>query len=152
MNGVFSLAPVGSRAFWVLGGVALLLVLLLVLFAWIAWSTRHVEFAVTPDALVVRGTLYGRRIALADLDAAAATRLDLARESGMRLRWRTNGVGLPGFQAGWFRLRNGRRALVFLSDTSRAVHVPTRLGYDLVVSPTDPDAFVAALRAAAAPR
>ena len=58
---------------------------------------------------------------------------------------RTNGVGLPNYQGGWFRLKNGAKGLVFLTDSSRAVIVPTSEGYTLLASPEDPDGFLAAL-------
>lgn len=57
------------------------------------------------------------------------------------------GTGLPGYQSGWFRLANGERALLYLTDRSKAVHVPTTLGYSLLLSPDDPDAFLSALKA-----
>ncbi len=42
---------------------------------------------------------------------------------------------------------NGESALLSLTDRRKAVHVPTALGYSLLISPDDPDAFVSALRA-----
>lgn len=59
------------------------------------------------------------------------------------------GTGLPGYQAGWFRLTNGERALLYLTDRRRAVYVPTTAGYSVLLSPAEPDAFVSALRAIA---
>jgi len=56
------------------------------------------------------------------------------------------GTGLPGYASGWFRLRNGDKALVYLSDRSRVVYVPTTLGFDLLISPRDPARFLAKLR------
>jgi hypothetical protein len=56
------------------------------------------------------------------------------------------GSGLPGYAGGWFRLRNGERALVYLTDRRNAVIVPTDLGYTILVSPGDPSGFVEALR------
>ena len=47
------------------------------------------------------------------------------------------------------RPRDGEKVLVFVTDKSRAVYVPTRLGYAVVVSPGDPQRFLAALRRAA---
>jgi hypothetical protein len=60
------------------------------------------------------------------------------------------GTGLPGYRAGWFRLKNGERALVYLTDDRRAVYVPTTAGYSVLVSPGEPDQFLAALRQASA--
>jgi hypothetical protein len=35
--------------------------------------------------------------------------------------------------------------LVYLTDGRRAVYIPTERGYSLLLSPTDPDAFLAEL-------
>jgi hypothetical protein len=56
---------------------------------------------------------------------------------------------MPGYQAGWFRLRNGESALLYLTDRTRAVYVPTELGYSLLLSPSDPERFLEAIRSAA---
>jgi hypothetical protein len=55
------------------------------------------------------------------------------------------GTGLPGYRAGWFRLRNGEKALLYLTDANRAVYIPTTAGYGVLFSPVDPEAFLAAL-------
>jgi hypothetical protein len=55
------------------------------------------------------------------------------------------GTGMPGYQAGWFRLRNGDKALLYLTDRSKAVYVQTTEGYGVVVSPSEPDKFLSAL-------
>jgi hypothetical protein len=57
------------------------------------------------------------------------------------------GTALPGYQSGWFRLRNGEKALLYLTDRSRAVYIPTAEGYAVVLSPIDPDGFLTALKA-----
>jgi hypothetical protein len=73
--------------------------------------------------------------------------VDFATEPDLAPKWRTMGTGLPGYQAGWFRLKNGEKALLYLSDRSRAVYVPTTAGYSLLLSPADPDRFLSAVRA-----
>ena len=74
------------------------------------------------------------------------TRVNFALTPPLEPRLRTLGTGLPGYRAGWFRLRNGEKALLYLTDESRAVYVPTTAGYSVIVSPQDPDAFLAALK------
>jgi hypothetical protein len=60
---------------------------------------------------------------------------------------RTMGTSMPGYRAGWFRLRNGEKALLYLTDWSRVVYVPTTAGYGLLLSPSEPDQFLAAVHA-----
>jgi hypothetical protein len=58
---------------------------------------------------------------------------------------RTFGTGLPGYQAGWFRLESGEKALLYLTDRSRAVYIPTTAGYSVLLSPENPDGLLAAI-------
>jgi hypothetical protein len=59
------------------------------------------------------------------------------------------GTAFPSYRAGWFRLRNGEKALLYLTDSRRAVYVPTTRGYSLLFSPQQPERFVERLRAVA---
>jgi len=43
------------------------------------------------------------------------------------------------------RLGTGEKALLYLTDRSRAVYIPTLAGYSVLLSPDDPDAFLGAL-------
>ena len=150
---VFTIAPAGARPTWVLLPVALLLVVIIGVILTSMFGTRSARFEVSPAGLRLSGDLYGRLIPLESLHPAEARRVDLGgRESGLRPRWRTLGTGLPGYQAGWFRLVNGEKALLYLTDRSKAVHVPTSLGYSLLLSPDNPDAFLSALQGAGAAR
>jgi hypothetical protein len=97
--------------------------------------------------LRLRGDLYGRLIPRAQIRAGAARRVDFRVASELTPQRRTLGTGLPGYRAGWFRLRNGESALLYLTDPSRAVYVPTTAGYSVLLSPAEPDAFLAALHA-----
>ena len=122
---------------------------------WLGWLRRRLEqwgagttFEVTPTALRVGGTLYGRRIPRRALDAGAARPADPRSEPALRPVRRTNGIGLPGYAAGWVRLGSGERALAFVTDPERVVYVPTAAGYALLLSVDDPPGFLAALRAA----
>jgi hypothetical protein len=63
---------------------------------------------------------------------------------------RTNGLGLPGYQAGWFRLRRAGKGLLFLTDRSHVVVIPTRLGYTILLSTPEPERMVEALHRSSA--
>ena len=71
--------------------------------------------------------------------------MDLALSPELTPARRTMGTGLPGYQAGWFRLRNGDRALLYLTDRSKAVYVQTTEGFNVMLSPSQPEKFVEAL-------
>jgi hypothetical protein len=89
-------------------------------------SSRTARFEVSPEGLRLRGDLYGRRFSADQLRGLSARRVDFAASPELRPQRRTMGTGLPGYRAGWFRLRNGEKARLYLTDSSRAVYIPTR--------------------------
>ena len=143
----FPIAPGNLRGMLLLLGiVGLVLAVVLGLVLTSAMGARTARFQVSPEGLRLRGDLYGRLIPAAELRVDEARRVDLTTNAELTPRLRTFGTGVPGYQAGWFRLRNGEKALLYLTDRSRAVYVPTTAGYSVMVSPADPDGFLAALR------
>jgi hypothetical protein len=148
MSDIFPMIPASSRAFWVPAGIGLLMVGILGLFIYIAYSSRNVRFEVSEGGLAIRGGLYGRTVAAESLILDQAQPLDLRGSGDHAPRTRTNGIGMPGYLAGWFRLRNREKALLFVTDRSSVVHIPTTEGYSLLLSVADPEVFLGALRRA----
>jgi hypothetical protein len=148
MNQVFAiaLAQAPGNAFSAFSVAALVLVFVIALFAAVAYSAKHVRFDLAPEGLRIRGDMYGRLVPAESLVPSEAREINLDGDSPYELAVRTNGIGLPGYKSGWFRLSNGEKALVFLTDTSRVVYIPTMEGYSLLLSPGDPAAFIAGLR------
>lgn len=142
---VFTIVPGTSGPVWILVGVAALLLVMVGLFAWLAYSSRSTRFEVSPAGLTIDGTMYGRTIPAGSIDLDGIEVLDLRRDREHRPKWRTNGAGLPGYLAGWFRLRNGEKSLLFVTDKSRVVYVPTAEGFSVMASVPQPERFKAAL-------
>lgn len=150
---VFSIAPPTGRAMWLVLMIPGLVVALVVgLLAVSVVGARSARFEVSPEGLRLRGDLYGRLIPVDQIRGLTATRVDFQANPELTPQRRTMGTGLPGYRAGWFRLRNGERALLYLTDSSRAVYVPTRAGYGVLLSPAEPDKFLAALAGIAGSR
>jgi Bacterial PH domain len=148
----FALSTAASSRFSVISGllipVALLIPLAIAaLMGYLAYSTRAVTFEVTHEGLRVRGDLFGRLIPRGSLLVENAEILNLKAEPNRQPFLRTMGVGLPGYSSGWFRLRDRAKGLLFLTDPSRAVYLPTTDGYTLLISPADPEGLLAALKA-----
>jgi hypothetical protein len=142
----FQIAPAEFRAMWLIVVVVLLAMMLAgVVLAMAIRGSRSSTFEVSSEGLRLRGDLYGRLIPASHVRGSEARRVDFAVSPELQPRRRTMGTGMPGYQAGWFRLQNGDKALVYMTDRGRAVHVPTTEGYAVLVSPIDPDGFVSAL-------
>jgi len=148
MQETFPMIPAGNGMAWLTGVVALVLVAVLGLLAWMAVAAKHVDFVVEPGRLAIRGGPYGRGIALSDLDLERARVVDLSQESDLRARWKTNGAAMPGLAMGWFRLKDKSKALLFVTDKSRVLHVPTRLGWSLQLSTAEPERLLESLKRA----
>ena len=145
----FVIAP-AARSLWLFALIPILIVCLVTGLSLVA--SRTARFEVSDAGLRLRGDYYGRLIPLDQLRPREARRVDLAADASLRPVRRTRGSSVPGYRSGWFRLEGGERALLYLTDVQRAVYVPTTEGYGVLLSPSDPDAFLAALRALPAAR
>lgn len=132
------------------GIVWVLVSLLLVLAVLLVCVVQAPAFEASGDGLRIRGTLFGRTIPAAVLRLSEARVVDLRTTPALQPAWRLFGVGLPGYRAGWFRLGNKERALVFLGRSHRALYIPTTAGYALLIAPNDPDGCLGTLRSGAA--
>ena len=142
----FPIADADSRFLWFLVPLALVLLTVVAVVAVTVSGPRVARFEVLPDALRIRGDLYGRSIPFAELRVDEARRVDFVREPDLLPTRRTMGTGLPGYQAGWFKLRTVEKSLLYLSDRSKAVYIPTSAGYSVLISPADPDEFIRTLQ------
>ena len=146
MTATFAIAPAGMRPLWLLAPMSALLLGVLAVLALAWYGSQYARFDVSPAGLRLSGDVYGRLIAAPDLRGGAARIVDLRVAAELAPRRRTFGTALPGYAAGWFRLQNGEKALLFLTDWSRAVYIPTRRGYALLMSPNEPQALLDAVR------
>ena len=132
------------------GGNALLACLLLVpaalvvILAVVFWP-RPLRIQVTPQELKVSGSVYGRTFARGDLELEDARVVELGRERALVPARRSNGVALANYQVGWFRLKNGQRALCFLTARDKVLYLPTKNSFVLLLSVSEPDQLLAAL-------
>ena len=148
---VFPMIPAASRSLWFFAIISLILVGVLLLMVWLAWSMQHVRFTVSNEGLRLQGDLYGRLIPIKSLklDEAVVTNLNTDKEH--QPKWRTMGTALPGYAAGWFKLRNGEKALLFVTDKTRVARIPTTEGYTVMLSVNEPAALIDSLRQQHAP-
>ncbi len=124
-----------------------LLILIAALLLYLGYAPKSVRFEIAGGALRIRGDLfYGRTIPLAELQLEHAVATDLTHDPEHQLAFRTNGTGLPGYKGGWFQLKNGQKALVFVTDPHRVVYIPVRAGYVLLLSVSNGDQFLDALK------
>jgi|UniRef100_UPI00378408F1 hypothetical protein len=139
---VFPMIPAASKSLWFFAIISLVLLAGVVLMIWLAWSMRHATFTVSNEGLRLQGDLYGRLIPLQSLKLDEAVVTNLNTDRGHQPKWRTMGTGLPGYAAGWFKLRNGEKALLYVTDRTHVARIPTTEGYTVMLSVADPTALI----------
>ncbi len=112
----------------------------------LAMTRRSVQLRA--GVLDVRAAMYRKRVAVADLDLASARVVDLAEHTELRPLFKTNGISLPGYHAGHWRLRERLgKAFCLLTDRRRVLWLPARDGAtQLLLSLERPQALLDALR------
>lgn len=148
LSGGRGAAEGGAALAWQAGaGVAGFCVLL---WAILMVLVRRHRLRFDAGGMEVASTFYSRHFALAELGLDAARVVNLDERPEVRPMLRTNGLAIPGFRSGWYRLRNGHRALVATAGGRRLLWIPTAAGHDLLLQPGDPQALLDRLRAMAA--
>jgi hypothetical protein len=143
---VFSMTPAASKSLWLFATISLVPMAVAAFMIWLAWSMQTVRFTVSNDGLRLQGDLYGRSISLKSLKLDEAVVTNLTTDTEYQPTRRTMGTGLPGYSAGWFKLRNGTKALLYVTDRTRVARIPTTEGYTVLLSVDDPTALITELR------
>ncbi|MFA5309646.1 MAG: PH domain-containing protein [Dehalococcoidales bacterium] len=150
MDKVFGIIPASSGVLtflWVFCIVmAVVLIGVIALFASFGYQARHATFALTDTGLRIGPGLYGRTIPKDIIEAEGVRVIDLNLEKDYQPKWRTNGAGLPGYSLGWFKLKNQEKALLFVTDRSSIVYIPTTGNYSVMLSVRDAAEMVKAIQ------
>ena len=91
----------------------------------------------TGDVGLVTGA-HRQLLSYPELALDRARVLDLDEHLEFKPRLKTNGMFLPGFQTGWYRLRDGSRALVARAGGKRVLWIPTTRDFALLLQPQQP--------------
>jgi Bacterial PH domain len=134
--GVLARQP--EPAMWIAVAAAGLLV-----FAFVVLDrSKHVRFEIEDGRLFVRGDIFCWRFPLSSMNLGPSVVLDLTQWPDFKPRRKIIGTSLPGYQSGEFLLRNGRRAIVFLSDLHRVLCILMNDGKFLLLSCREPEALL----------
>jgi len=143
---VFAISPASPKPLWFLAIICVILTIVLLALAYTAYSSRNSRVEIENDHIKLVGDFWGREIPFRLLDVPDARILDLASNVEYSPKRRTLGTGMPGYTSGWFRLRSGEKALVYLTRRHDVVYIPTSDGYSLLLSVEEPQRFVEALQ------
>ena len=139
--GVFMLlASAAARVFMKI--TAIFLFAMAALFGYFTYGAFYSTVTIDTDNLHVNVPIYSRTIPLEYVDAEHSKVVDLNQSSEFKLSIRTNGLGVPGYQLGWFERTGGGRIYAVLTERSSVVYLPTTDGYALLLSIEEPDEFL----------
>lgn len=116
------------------------------LFAYFLVGGSRSRVLIGNDAVRLHIPVYGRSVPRALIDSAAARVITFSSSPQLKPRLRTNGMSIPGYHLGWFRLANGSRALAALTAMDGEVAcLPLVDGTAVLLSVRDPEGLVAQL-------
>jgi len=141
MERIFGIIPASSGPIIFLLAIAIVFILIIGLLAFIGYSSKNVRFEVSDEGLRISRSIYGRFIPREEIAAAEVRIFDLNTESEYQPKRRTNGAGLPGYSEGWFKLQNKEKALLFVTDRSSVVYIPTTKDYSVLLSVREAEEF-----------
>jgi hypothetical protein len=146
MKEIFPIEPGSAGPIWVFLVLLILFIVLTGLFAYFIYSSRNSVIELDERGIAIRNSLYGRVIPWSSIRKEGVKVVDLQSSADLKLTGRRNGVGLPGYYAGWFRLRGGSKALAFVTNRRSVVYIPTSEDYVLLFSAKDADRLVGSIR------
>lgn len=147
-SNIFNISPVVSKGFSLSMVCFIILWLgITALFAGIMISAQKIQYEINSHGLIIKNAIfYGRTIPKDDVAIEAIRIINLNEEPAYKPTLRTNGIGMPGFQSGWFRLKNKEKALLFVTSYEKVLYLPTTKNYSLLISVTDPEAMLETLK------
>jgi hypothetical protein len=150
MEKVFGIIPAASSSYifiWIIGVVVfIILVGVIVMFIMLSYQAKNAQFTVSDQGLRISPGLYGRFIPREKIDASGVKVINMDIDSEYKPKWRTNSAGLPGYSSGWFKLANKEKALLFVTDRTRVVYIPTTDNYSVLLSVQETEEFAGILQ------
>ncbi len=150
MEKVFGIIPAASSSYvfiWIIGAViGAILIGVIVMFFMLSYQAKNAQFTVNDQGLRISPGLYGRFIPKEKIDTTGVKVVNMDIDFEYKPKWRSNGAGLPGYSAGWFKLGNREKALLFLTDRTSVVYIPTTDNYSVLLSVQEAEEFAGLLQ------
>ena len=89
MERVFGIIPASSGPYIFIWAISVVLIAVIVLFIYIGYSSRHMNFTVNDQGLRIGPGLYGRFIPKEDINAGGVQVMNLNTDAEYRPKWRT---------------------------------------------------------------
>ena len=103
-----------------------LIIILIGLIIGFIFSMKHTSISLNNNEVIIKTFLYGRKIPIGDILINEVEAINLNQNAEYNISIRTNGIGLPNFHLGWMRLKNNKKALVYLTSRDNVLLMPTK--------------------------
>ena len=90
------------------------------------FTTKNTSISIKDGEVVINSFLYGRKIPIENILINEIKTINLNQDEEYGISVRTNGIGLPNYKSGWMRLKNGKKALVYLTNVEKVLLMPTK--------------------------
>jgi hypothetical protein len=110
-----------------------------------AMGVRKPKAELGKDGLRIRVSFINKRWALSELDSDRACLVNLDTRKELRPKWKLWGAAMPGLSSGLFKLYNGDKSHLYITDRQKVVYIPTQSG-PVLLSLERPGDFLAALQ------
>jgi hypothetical protein len=89
-------------------------------------SLKRTNILIGNREIIIHSFPYGKKIPVENIlvNEIKAINLNDDKEYGIMLR--TNGISLPNFRSGWMKLKNGKKALAFVTGKEKVLLMPTK--------------------------
>jgi hypothetical protein len=110
------------------------------------WAVQRRRIVLADGMLDITATFYRRKLPVAALDLDKARIINLDEHGEWRPFLKTNGLGIPGLRAGWFRSRGFVKMFCLLTTRDRVLVLPESTGGATLLSAANPSELLDALR------
>jgi len=87
---------------------------------------KNTSISIKDNEVVINSFLYGRKIPIENIMINEIKTINLNKDEEYDISVRTNGTSLPNYKSGWMKLKNGKKALVYLTNKNRVLLMPTK--------------------------
>lgn len=124
--------------------IAAVLLPMVIAFSWMFYKVNDAKLIVTADLITIDVPFYQFSLPIEEVDLVGVRQLNWSTETDTEFKpdLRVNGVGMPGFQLGWFSLGGHSKAFVAVTETDNVVLIPTVQGYPILLSLEQPEALL----------
>ena len=88
-------------------------------------ASKNTSISIKDNEIIINSFMYGRKIPIENILVNEIQKINL-NDSEYNIRIRTNGISLPYFKSGWMRLRNQKKALVYITNMENVLLIPTK--------------------------